>query len=106
MLAVPFADLARQHEPLTEALHAVLDRVLTSSGFVLGDEVEKFEADFASYCRVRQCIGVASGTAALTIMLKAAGIGPGDEVIVPAHTFIASAQAVQHAGARAVCVDV
>jgi dTDP-3-amino-3,4,6-trideoxy-alpha-D-glucose transaminase len=106
MLAVPFADLARQHEPLTEALHAVLDRVLTSSGFVLGDEVEKFEADFAAYCRVRQCVGVASGTAALTIMLKAAGIGPGDEVIVPAHTFIASALAIQHAGARVVCVDV
>jgi dTDP-4-amino-4,6-dideoxygalactose transaminase len=106
MLAVPFADLARQHEPLTEELHAVLDRVLASSGFVLGEEVEQFEAEFARYCGVRRCVGVASGTAALTIMLKAAGIGPGDEVIVPAHTFIASALAVQHAGARAVCVDV
>jgi dTDP-4-amino-4,6-dideoxygalactose transaminase len=106
MIAVPFADLARQHEPLSEELHAVLDRVLASSGFVLGQEVEQFEADFAGYCGVRQCVGVASGTAALTIMLKAAGIGPGDEVIVPAHTFIASALAVQHAGARAVCVDV
>src|SRR6185312_12191328 len=106
MPAVPFADLARQHEPLTEELHAVLERVLASSGFVLGEEVEQFEADFAGYCGVRQCVGIASGTAALTIMLQAAGIGPGDEVIVPAHTFIASALAVQHAGARVVCVDV
>src|ERR1700750_2068223 len=106
MLAVPFADLARQHEPLTEELHAVLDRVLASSGFVLGEEVERFEAEFARYCGVRRCVGVASGTAAVAIRLKAAGIGPGDEVILPAHTFIASALAVQHAGARAVCVDV
>jgi dTDP-3-amino-3,4,6-trideoxy-alpha-D-glucose transaminase len=106
MLAVPFADLSRQHEALIEELHAVLDRVVGSSGFVLGEEVEQFESEFAAYCGVRQCVGVASGTAALTIMLQAAGIGPGDEVIVPAHTFIASALAVQHAGARAVCVDV
>jgi dTDP-3-amino-3,4,6-trideoxy-alpha-D-glucose transaminase len=106
MFAVPFADLARQHEALTEELRAVLDRVVASSGFVLGEEVEQFEAEFAAYCGVRQCVGVGSGTAALTIMLEAAGIGPGDEVIVPAHTFIASALGVEHAGARAVCVDV
>jgi dTDP-3-amino-3,4,6-trideoxy-alpha-D-glucose transaminase len=106
MLAVPFADLARQHEPLTEELHAVLDRVVASSGFVLGQEVEQFEAEFAAFCGSRHCVGVGSGTAALTIMLQAAGIGRGDEVIVPAHTFIASALAVEHAGARVVCVDV
>ncbi|MGN6167715.1 MAG: DegT/DnrJ/EryC1/StrS family aminotransferase, partial [Solirubrobacteraceae bacterium] len=62
--------------------------------------------DFAEYCGTRYCVGVASGTAALTIMLQAAGIAPGDEVIVPAHTFIATALAVIHAGARPVCVDV
>jgi dTDP-3-amino-3,4,6-trideoxy-alpha-D-glucose transaminase len=106
MLAVPFVDLARQHEAITEQLRAAFDRVLASSGFVLGEEVEQFEAEFAAYCGVRNCVGVASGTAALIIMLQAAGVGPGDEVIVPAHTFIASALAIQHAGARAVYVDV
>jgi dTDP-3-amino-3,4,6-trideoxy-alpha-D-glucose transaminase len=106
MLAVPFADLARQHEPMAEELRAVFDRIVASSEFILGEEVEQFEAEFASYCGVRQCVGVGSGTAALTIMLQAAGIGPGDEVIVPAHTFIATALAVQHAGALAVHVDV
>jgi dTDP-3-amino-3,4,6-trideoxy-alpha-D-glucose transaminase len=106
MPAVPFADLARQHEPMADELRAIFDRLVASSAFVLGDEVEQFEAAFAAYCGVRQCVGVASGTAALTIMLTAAGIGAGDEVIVPAHTFIASAFGVQHAGAHATYVDV
>jgi dTDP-4-amino-4,6-dideoxygalactose transaminase len=106
MRAVPFVDLARQHEPIVDELRTIFDRVVASNAFVLGEEVEQFEAQFASYCGVRHCVGVGSGTAALTIMLRAAGIGPGDEVIVPAHTFIASALAVQHAGARPVCVDV
>ena len=73
---------------------------------MLGEELEQFEAEFASYCGVAHCVGVASGTAALTIMLQAAGVGAHDEVIVPAHTFIASALAVRHAGAVPVCVDV
>jgi dTDP-4-amino-4,6-dideoxygalactose transaminase len=103
---VPFMDLARQHEPLTDELLGAFDRVLGSSAFILGEEVERFEVDFARYCGVDQCVGVASGTAALTIILKAAGIGPGDDVIVPAHTFIATALAVIHAGATPVCVDV
>ena len=103
---VPFVDLARQHAAIADGLKAAFDRVMTSSAFVLGEEVERFEAEFAAYCGVRHCVGVASGTAALTIMLKAAGVGPGDEVIVPAHTFIASALAVHHAGAVPVYVDV
>lgn len=103
---VPFMDLARQHEPLAAELRAAFDRVLGSSAFILGEEVERFEAEFAHHCGVRHCVGVASGTAALTIMLQAAGIGPGDEVIVPAHTFIASAVAVLHVGAKPVYVDV
>jgi dTDP-3-amino-3,4,6-trideoxy-alpha-D-glucose transaminase len=106
MPAVPFVDLARQHQPIVDELRMTFDRVVASNGFILGEEVEQFEAEFASYCGVRHCVGVASGTAALAIMLRAAGVGPGDEVIVPAHTFIASALAVQHAGAAAVCVDV
>jgi dTDP-3-amino-3,4,6-trideoxy-alpha-D-glucose transaminase len=106
MPAVAFVDLARQHAQIGDALSTTFNRVLTSSGFILGEEVERFEADYASYCGTRHCVGVASGTAALTIMLQAAGIAPGDEVIVPAHTFIATALAVMHAGATPVCVDV
>src|SRR5881227_74378 len=82
------------------------DRVVGANAFILGKEVERFEQRFASYCGTTHCIGVASGTAALIIMLEAAGVGAGDEVIVPAHTFIATALAVRHAGARTVCVDV
>lgn len=103
---VPFVALSRQHEPLAAELQAAFDRVLGSSGFILGEEVERFEAEFAAYCGTAHCIGVGSGTAALMIMLRAAGIGPGDEVIVPAHTFIATALAVEHAGATPVCAEV
>jgi dTDP-4-amino-4,6-dideoxygalactose transaminase len=103
---VPFGDLARQHAPIADDLRAAFDRVLGSSAFVLGEEVERFESEFAAYCGVSHCIGVNSGTAALTLVLLAAGVGPGDEVIVPGHTFIASALAVVHAGATPVAVDV
>ena len=72
----------------------------------LGEEVERFEAEFADYCDVAHCVGVASGTAALALMLEANGIGAGDEVIVPAHTFIASALAVAHVGATPVFCEV
>jgi len=106
MPAVAFVDLTRQHAQIADALSTTFNRVLASSGFILGEEVERFEADFAAYCGTRYCVGVASGTAALTIMLQAAGIAPGDEVIVPAHTFVATALAVTHAGATPVCVDV
>src|SRR5205814_1672198 len=72
----------------------------------LGEEVTQFEAEFAAYCEVAQCIGVASGTTALALTLEAYGIGPGDEVIVPAHGFIASALAIAHVGATPVLCDV
>jgi dTDP-3-amino-3,4,6-trideoxy-alpha-D-glucose transaminase len=103
---VPLVALARQHESLRDELQAAFDRLIGSSGFILGEEVERFEAEFAAYCGVRHCVGVASGTAALAIALRAGGIGPGDEVIVPAHTFIASALGVVHAGATPVFCDV
>ncbi len=80
--------------------------MLDTSAFTLGTEVEQFEAEFAHYCGVRHCVGVASGTAALALAIRAAGIGNGDEVIVPAHTFIASALGAVHAGATPVLVDV
>lgn len=103
---VPFMDLARQHGPLAGEFHVAFERVLGTSAFILGEEVEQFELEFAAYCGTAHAVGVASGTAALTIMLKASGIGPGDEVVVPAHTFIATGLAVVHAGATPVCADV
>jgi dTDP-4-amino-4,6-dideoxygalactose transaminase len=103
---VPFASLERHHEPIADDLRAAFDRVIGSSLFILGPEVEAFEAEFAAYCGAAHCVGVASGTAALSLALIAAGIGPGDEVIVPGHTFIASALAVVGAGATPVFCDV
>jgi dTDP-4-amino-4,6-dideoxygalactose transaminase len=103
---VPFVALDRQHAPLRSELQEAFDRVVGASAFVLGNEVEEFEREFAAYCGTRHCVGVASGTAALTLALQALGIGPGDEVIVPAHTFVASALGVVHAGATPVFCDV
>jgi dTDP-3-amino-3,4,6-trideoxy-alpha-D-glucose transaminase len=104
--AIPFGGLDRQHAGLRDELRAAFDRVVSSSGFILGAEVEAFEEEFASVCGGGQAVGVASGTSALELLFAAAGIGPGDEVIVPAHTFIASALAVLHVGATPVLADV
>ncbi len=103
---VRFVALHLQHSPIEDELKEAFARLLGSSAFTLGAEVERFEAEFAEYSHARHCVGVASGTAALSLMLEAYGIGPGDEVIVPAHTFIASALAVQHVGATPVICDV
>src|SRR4051794_31820758 len=103
---VPFVDLNPQHEAIRADLTSAFERVVGKSSFILGEEVAAFEAEFAGYCGVKHCVGVASGTAALSLGFMAAGIGPGDEVIVPAHTFIASALGVIHAGATPVYADV
>lgn len=103
---VRFAALDLQHAPIKERLRDAFDRLLESSAFTLGAEVEAFENEFAEYCDVKHCVGVSSGTAALTLLLRAYNLGPGDEVIVPAHTFIASALAVAHVGATPVLCDV
>lgn len=103
---VRFVALDRQHAPIETELTEAFRRLLGSSAYTLGKEVEQFEAEFADYCQAAHCIGVASGTAALMLTLAAAGIGPGDEVIVPAHTFIASALGAVHVGATPVLVDV
>jgi dTDP-3-amino-3,4,6-trideoxy-alpha-D-glucose transaminase len=104
--SVPFIALDRAHAAIRDELNAAFARLLRSSAFTLGEEVEAFEAEFGSYCNADHCVGVASGAAALALTLQAAGIGPGDEVIVPAHTFISSALAVVHAGATPVLCDV
>jgi dTDP-3-amino-3,4,6-trideoxy-alpha-D-glucose transaminase len=103
---IPFVDLAHDHSELIEELRAAFERVVASSGFILGREVEQFEREFAAFTGTRHCVGIASGTAALTLMMIAAEIGPGDEVIVPAHTYIASALGILHAGATPVLCDV
>jgi dTDP-4-amino-4,6-dideoxygalactose transaminase len=99
-------DLGRQHRTIAAELTQAFERVVGASSFVLGEEVEAFEREFASACEAGHCVGVASGTAALTIAFQAAGIGPGDEVVVPAHTFIASALGAVHAGATPVFCEV
>jgi dTDP-4-amino-4,6-dideoxygalactose transaminase len=103
---VRFVDLGRLHAEIDSELQDAFTRLLATSAYTLGEEVERFEEEFATYCEVEHCVGVASGTAALSLMLEAYRIGPGDEVIVPGHTFIASALAVAHAGATPVLCDV
>src|SRR5918995_2098364 len=93
-------------EPYHDRLTQAIDRVARSGTYILGPEVEAFEAEFAAYLGVRHCVGVANGTEAITIALRALGIGPGDEVIVPALTFYASAEAVVNAGAAPVLCDI
>lgn len=103
---VRFVALERQHAAIQGKLQGAFMRVLCSNAFTLGEELDRFEAEFASYCEVAHCVGVGSGTAALSLMLEAYGIGAGDEVIVPAHTYIASALAIAHVGATPVLCDV
>ncbi|MDQ3757840.1 MAG: DegT/DnrJ/EryC1/StrS family aminotransferase [Actinomycetota bacterium] len=103
---MPLVDLKAQHEQVRDEVQRGWEAVLSRTAFVLGDEVGEFEQAFADFSGVRHCIGVANGTDALELALRAAGIGLGDEVIVPANTFIASALAVARAGATPVLVDV
>jgi len=102
---VPFVDLKAQYQRISKDVDAAVQRVLGRCDFILGDEVNRFEEEFAKYLGVKKCIGVGSGTDALDIALRAAGVGPGDEVIVPANTFVATALAVVRAGARPVLAD-
>jgi dTDP-4-amino-4,6-dideoxygalactose transaminase len=103
---VPLFDTATPLEPLRDQLRAAVSRVLDSGRFVLGPEVEAFEREFAAYCEARHAVGVANGTEALTIALRAMGVGPGDEVVVPSFTFYASAEAIPPTGATPVFCDV
>jgi len=102
---VPLVDLWVQHQQIADEVQRGFARVFESTAFILGDDVRAFEEAFAQFCNVRHCVGVANGTDALELMLRAVGIGMGDEVILPANTFIASALAVARAGATPVLVD-
>ncbi|MDQ6803981.1 MAG: aminotransferase class V-fold PLP-dependent enzyme, partial [Actinomycetota bacterium] len=103
---VPLTRLDNADEPLMLELLAVVERVARTAAFTLGEEVEAFEAEFAAYCQTPHAVGVSSGTEALALALRALEIGPGDEVIVPANSFIATAEAVSLVGATPRFVDV
>ncbi len=105
-MGVPFVDLKAQYRTIQTEVDTAIREVVENTAFVLGPAVERFEAAFAEYLGVKHAVGVNSGTTALQLSLLALGIGPGDEVIVPAHTFIATAEAVSHVGAKPVFVDV
>ena len=102
---VPFVDLDLQHEPIRAQLEQAIHRVIQRGNFILGQELAEFESAFAQACGVEYGVGVASGTDAIALGLQAAGIGAGDEVIVPANTFIATVIGVVGAGATPVLVD-
>jgi dTDP-4-amino-4,6-dideoxygalactose transaminase len=102
---IPLVDLKAQHAEIAGEVAEGFARVIEDTAFVLGPQVREFEAAFARFCEVPHCVGVANGTDAIELTVRALGLGTGDEVIVPANTFIASALGVVRAGARPVIVD-
>jgi dTDP-4-amino-4,6-dideoxygalactose transaminase len=105
-VSVPFLDLRAVHDPIRDEILDDVSRALDASSFTNGPAVATFEHDFARYCGTRSCAGVASGLDALRLGLLAAGIAPGDEVLVPANTFIATFEAIHQAGGVPLPVDV
>jgi dTDP-4-amino-4,6-dideoxygalactose transaminase len=102
---IPFLDMKSPYEELRAELDSAYFRVMESGWYILGGEVEAFEQEFAHYCGVKHCIGVGNGLEALHIILRAYGIGEGEEVIVPANTYIATWLAASYAGARPLPVE-
>lgn len=104
-MTVPFLDARASYLELRGELDAAWHRVMQGGWYILGEEVESFEREFAAYCGTRGCAGTGNGLDALHLILRGYGIGAGDDVIVPAHTFIATWLAVTHAGANPIPVD-
>jgi dTDP-4-amino-4,6-dideoxygalactose transaminase len=105
-MKIPLVDLKAQYAAIRTDVDAAIQRVLDSAGFILGAEVRQFEEQYAAYVQASDAVGVASGTAALEMALRACGVGAGDEVITTAHTFIATAEAISHVGAVPVFADI
>jgi len=105
-MSIPLVDLAAQHAEIAQEVSAGLAALFEASDFIGGKAVEEFERDYCETLGVPHCIGVANGTDALELALRAADVGPGDEVIVPANTFVATVGAVRRAGAKPVLADV
>lgn len=104
-MKVPFLDIRAQYHELSTELDSAYKHVMSSGWFILGNEVEEFEREFASYCKAGYCIGVGNGLDAIHMILRGYNIGEGDEVLVPANTFIATWLAVTYAGATVVPVE-
>jgi dTDP-4-amino-4,6-dideoxygalactose transaminase len=105
-MSIPFVDLKAQYESIKEDIDNAIASVINQTAFIGGGVIKEFEQDFANYVGSKHCIGVANGTDAIEIVLKALGIGDGDEVIVPALTWISTGGAVNNVGAEPVFVDV
>ena len=103
---VPYADLKGQYAAMREEILAALDRVGGKAAFILGEEVQEFEREFAAFCGVKHCVAVNSGTSALHLALLGLGVQAGDEVITTPNSFIATAEAISYAGAKPVFVDI
>lgn len=102
---IPFLDLKASYEEIQEEIDSSIQRVLASGLYVLGEEVEKFEVEYAQYCNAKYCIGLGNGMEAIHLGLLALGVGPGDEVIVPSNTYIATWLAVSQCGAVPIPVE-
>lgn len=105
-MKIPLVDLQTQSQQLREDMLPAIEEVMRKSNYILGEEVEFFEEEFADFCEAHYCVGVSSGTEALHMALRALDIGPGDEVITAANTFVASALAIAYVGATPVAVDI
>ncbi len=105
MKTIPFVDLTAQHAAIQSEINSAIDQVLSRCNFILGSQVEEFEQAFARFVEAEHAVGVSSGLDALRLALMALDVGPGDEVILPANTYIATALAVSAVGARPVLVD-
>lgn len=106
MKNIPLVGLFDQYQTIKPEIDAAIENIITRSAFVGGEEVRSFETEFAAYCEAKACVGVGNGTDAIHLTLRAMGIGPGDEVITVAHTFIATSEAISMTGARPVFVDI
>lgn len=105
-LEIPFVDLKAQYQSIKGEIDQAISDVIASTAFIGGPFVKAFESSFAAFCGAKRCIGVGNGTDALFLVLKAMGIGPGDEVITAANSFIATSEAITMSGARVVFVDI
>ena len=103
---IPLVDLKSQYQSIKDEIDTAIAGVVESCQFILGEQVEKFEADFAGYCQAQFALGANSGTSALHLALLAAGVGPGDEVITVSYTFVATVAAILYTGAKPVFVDI
>jgi len=103
---IPFVDLKAQYNSIKEEIDEAIQNVLNNTSFIMGEELKKFEKEFAQFCDIKYAMGVANGSDALILALKVCGIGEGDEVITVPHTFIATAEAISNVGGKVVFIDI